>query len=55
MGWSAAIDDYISFLRAEKSLSENSVSAYRTDMEKLRVYADSIGVEPESIDRKSVV
>ena len=49
MGWSAAIDDYISFLRAEKSLSENSVSAYRTDMEKLRVYADSIGVEPESI------
>ena len=49
MGWSAAIDDYISFLRAEKSLSENSVSAYRTDMEKLRVYSDSIGVEPESI------
>ena len=49
MGWSAAIDDYISFLRAEKSLSENSVSAYRTDMEKLRVYADSVGVEPESI------
>ncbi len=49
MGWIAAIDDYISFLRAEKSLSENSVSAYRTDMEKLRVYADSIGVEPESI------
>jgi integrase/recombinase XerD len=36
-------------LRVEKSLSENSVSAYRTDMEKLRVYADSIGVEPESI------
>ena len=49
MGWIAAIDDYISFLRAEKSLSENSVSAYRTDMEKLRVYADSIGVEPDSI------
>lgn len=49
MGWSAAIDDYISFLRVEKSLSENSVSAYRTDMEKLRVYADSNGVEPESI------
>ncbi|HSA04618.1 MAG TPA: site-specific integrase, partial [Tenuifilaceae bacterium] len=49
MGWIAAIDDYISFLRAEKSLSENSVSAYRTDMEKLRVYADSTGVEPESI------
>ena len=49
MGWIAAIEDYISFLRAEKSLSENSVSAYRTDMEKLRVYADSVGVEPESI------
>lgn len=49
MGWSAAINDYMSFLRVEKSLSENSVSAYRTDMEKLRVYADSIGVEPESI------
>ncbi|BDX39684.1 tyrosine recombinase XerC [Tenuifilaceae bacterium CYCD] len=49
MGWSAAIDDYISFLRVEKSLSENSVSAYKTDMEKLHLFADSIGVEPESI------
>lgn len=49
MGWSAAIEDYISFLRIEKSLSENSVSAYKTDMEKLRLFADSIGVEPESI------
>ncbi|MGD9977147.1 MAG: site-specific tyrosine recombinase XerD [Bacteroidales bacterium] len=49
MGWIAAIEDYISFLRIEKSLSENSVSAYRTDMAKLHYYADSIGVEPESV------
>lgn len=49
MGWISAIDDYTNFLRLEKSLSENSVSAYRTDMDKLHEFAESIGVEPESI------
>ncbi|HDP75430.1 MAG TPA: site-specific tyrosine recombinase XerD [Bacteroidales bacterium] len=51
MGWSNAIDDYINFLRLEKSLSENSIDAYRTDMEKLRQFAEGRGIEPESLQR----
>ena len=49
MGWSAAIEDYINFLKLEKSLSKNSVAAYHTDMMKLYGYAEIIGVEPESV------
>lgn len=49
MGWSNAIDDYINFLRLEKSLSENSIAAYRTDMDKLWKFAEGKGAEPESI------
>lgn len=51
MGWSNAINDYINFLRLEKSLSENSIAAYRTDMEKLRLFAEGKGIEPESLQR----
>jgi integrase/recombinase XerD len=49
MGWRAAIDDYVNFIRIEKSLSGNSVSAYVHDVEMLMAYADSIGIEPENI------
>lgn len=52
MGWSSAIEDYMNFLRLEKSLSANSISAYHTDMEKLREYAESKGIEPESLQRE---
>lgn len=51
MGWYNAIEDYINFLRLEKSLSENSISAYRADMDKLRKFAESKGIEPESLQR----
>ncbi|MEW5846606.1 MAG: site-specific tyrosine recombinase XerD [Bacteroidota bacterium] len=51
MGWSNAINDYINFLRLEKSLSENSIAAYRTDMEKLRLFGEGKGIEPESLGR----
>lgn len=51
MGWSNAIDDYINFLRLEKSLSLNSIAAYRTDVEKLRLFAEGKGIEPESLQR----
>lgn len=49
MGWKAAIEDYINFIRVEKSLSVNSVSAYTHDVEMLMEFGDSIGVEPENI------
>jgi len=32
MGWTAAIEDYINFIRVEKSLSRNSISAYKHDV-----------------------
>ncbi|MEJ5315381.1 MAG: site-specific tyrosine recombinase XerD [Tenuifilum sp.] len=54
MGWSNAIDDYINFLRLEKSLSENSIAAYRADMDKLWKFAEGKGVEPESIRRNDL-
>lgn len=54
MGWRAAVDDYINFIRVEKSLSGNSVSAYKHDVELLMVYGDSIGVEPENITMNQI-
>lgn len=50
MGWGAAIEDYERFLRLEKSLSENSVEAYRRDVKLLWEFADEkLGKEPESL------
>ncbi len=54
MGWTAAIEDYINFIRVEKSLSKNSISAYKHDVDMLMVYADSIGVEPESMTMNQI-
>lgn len=51
MSWIKAIDDYRNFLVLEKSLSGNSVSAYLTDLRKLQQFAESKGVEPESLQR----
>jgi integrase/recombinase XerD len=50
MGWQFAIEDYVRFLRLEKSLAENSVSAYLRDVKVLRTFAeDHLGKEPESL------
>jgi integrase/recombinase XerD len=50
MGWVAAIEDYVRFLRLEKSLSENSVEAYQRDVKLLSEFADEkLGKEPESL------
>ncbi len=54
MGWTAAIEDYINFIRVEKSLSKNSISAYKHDVDMLMVYSDSIGVEPESMTMNQI-
>jgi len=54
MGWKAAIDDYINFIRIEKSLSGNSVSAYQHDVEMLIQFAESKGKEPESITMNDI-
>ncbi|HPF94385.1 MAG TPA: site-specific integrase, partial [Tenuifilaceae bacterium] len=50
MGWEHAINDYIRFLRLEKSLAENSVSAYVRDVKVLKAFAENaLGKEPESL------
>lgn len=54
MSWQAAIDDYVGHLRLERSLSELTVQAYRTDLDKLSQFAESIGVEPESLTTAQV-
>lgn len=54
MGWSAAITDYINFIRIEKSLSDNSVAAYKRDVNKLMEYGEGIGVEPESMTTQNI-
>jgi integrase/recombinase XerD len=40
MSWSLAIEDYTRFLRLEKSLSRNSVSAYTHDVKELAQFAE---------------
>lgn len=40
MSWSLAIEDYTRFLRLEKSLSKNSVSAYTHDVSELAQFAE---------------
>lgn len=55
MGWEHAITDYIRFLRFEKSLAENSVSAYVRDVNALKGFAeDSLGKEPESLNADDI-
>lgn len=50
MGWNTAIEDYERFLRLEKSLSQNSVSAYIHDVSLLAKFADeTLGKEPETL------
>lgn len=55
MGWELAIEDYVRFLRLEKSLADNSVSAYIRDMKILRTFAeDHLGKEPESLSSDDI-
>ncbi len=54
MRWIKTIEDYRNFLVLEKSLSDNSVLAYLTDLEKLRQFAESKGIEPESVARDHI-
>jgi integrase/recombinase XerD len=49
LDWSQHIARYRAFLRIEKSLSENSVAAYLSDLDKLRAFLEITGqdVQPE--------
>jgi len=51
MNWQIYINNYRSYLQLEKSLSANSISAYLSDLAKLRQYLESNdrGVTPENV------
>ncbi|MBN2812944.1 MAG: site-specific tyrosine recombinase XerD [Bacteroidales bacterium] len=52
MDWSSYLSGYKAFLKIEKSLSENSVIAYLSDLEKLKTYFEcaAIEIKPEEIN-----
>lgn len=54
MNWDIAIKEFRSYLKLEKSLSVNSVSAYLHDMQKLEEYMGQHypGVMPVAVERK---
>lgn len=54
MSWITAIDDYTNHLRLERSLSERTVEAYRTDLGKLREFAEALGAEPEGLTHNDI-
>lgn len=45
MDWKEAIDEYKSYLKLEKSLSENTIDSYLRDLNKLIVYAESSPIQ----------
>ena len=51
MNWTESKKGYETFLRLEKSLSQNSVSAYVNDINKLIVFVEEYypGLSPETI------
>ena len=46
--------EFLNFLRVEKGLSSNTLVAYRSDLDKLKRYASSLGKEIQSLDRDDV-
>ncbi|MDR1056888.1 MAG: site-specific tyrosine recombinase XerD [Prevotellaceae bacterium] len=55
MSWANRIDDFISFLRTEKSLSEKSIEAYSSDIKKLNDFNELYyRLPPEGIKQKHI-
>jgi integrase/recombinase XerD len=48
--WSRYIKDFVSFLKIEKGLAENSVFAYQNDVEKLHDFAKQQNLEVKQVD-----
>ena len=56
MKWQQALKDYLSYLRIERGLSENSISNYALDIKKLitwlddsKIHTTAIAIKPEVI------
>lgn len=50
MSWMRYIKDFVSFLKIEKGLAENSIFAYQNDVDKLKDFAESKGLEVDQIE-----
>ncbi|MFM7466630.1 MAG: site-specific tyrosine recombinase XerD [Crocinitomicaceae bacterium] len=48
--WERYIKDFVSYLKIEKGLSENSILAYSNDVEKLKEYCNGISRVPETVN-----
>jgi integrase/recombinase XerD len=48
--WERYIKEFVSYLKIEKGLSENTIFAYTRDVEKLRDYSHTISKAPDTID-----
>jgi len=49
MTWVRYIKDFVSYLKIEKGLAENSIFAYQNDVGKLRDFAEPLKLEPTTI------
>ena len=45
----AVFREYHTYLKLEKSLSDNSVAAYEQDLQKLRKYCEEHGLDPVTL------
>lgn len=50
MSWMRYIKDFVSFLKIEKGLAENSIFAYQNDVEKLKDFAEANKLEVDQIE-----
>lgn len=50
--WERNIKDFVSYLKIEKGLADNSVFAYQNDVHKLRDFLIPLGIEAEKVTQK---
>ncbi len=55
MNWEHYITDFVSYLKIEKGLAENSVDAYTNDVKKLRDFAETSKISPVDIKHTHLV
>ena len=57
MKWSQAANDYVHYLKIERSMSLNTVEGYQRDLHKLLVYIDKNKIKstPETIEKETVL
>ena len=52
--WNRYIKDFVSYLKIEKGLAENSILAYQNDVQKLADFATENNIPAEAISYKNL-